>query len=39
MLARGIIGPYCFEDERGRAVTVHTERYVEILDDFLVPDL
>jgi len=37
--ARGIIGPHFFEDERGRAVIVNLEHYVEILDDFLVPEL
>jgi len=39
MSARGIIGPYFFEDERGRAVTVNSERYVKMLEDFLVPQL
>lgn len=39
MSARGIIGPYFFEDGRGCAVTVNSERYVEMLDNFLVPEL
>ena len=39
MSSRGIIGPYFFEDERGCAVTVNSERYVKMLDDFLVPEL
>lgn len=39
MSARGIIGPYFFEDNMGRAVTVNSERYVEMLDNFLVPEL
>ncbi|GBP12630.1 hypothetical protein EVAR_10285_1 [Eumeta japonica] len=39
MSAREMIGPYFFENERGRAVTVNSERYVEMLDDFFVPEL
>jgi len=39
MSALGIIGLYFFEDEKGRAATVNSERYVEMLDDFLVPKL
>jgi len=39
MLARGIIDSYFFEDERGRAVTVNSKRYVNMLDDLLVPAL
>ena len=39
MSARGIIGPYFFEDERGRTVTVNSERYVEMLDNFLLLEL
>lgn len=32
-----IIGPYFFEDERERAVTVTGERYVQMLQNFLAP--
>jgi len=39
MSSRGIIGPYFFEDERGRALTVNSERYVRMLDEFLLPEL
>lgn len=35
----GVIGPYFFEDERGNTVTVNSERYVEMLRGFLVPEL
>lgn len=39
MSSRGIIGPYFFEDARGRVLTVNSERYVKMLDDFLLPKL
>ena len=32
---REIIGPYFFEDERGRPVTINTERYVEMRKKFI----
>jgi hypothetical protein len=35
----GIVGPYCFEDEREKAVTVTGPRYVHMLDNFLGPEL
>nr|XP_022903109.1 uncharacterized protein LOC111415594 [Onthophagus taurus] len=35
----GIIGPYFFEDENNRAVTVTSERYVNMLETFLIPEL
>ena len=35
----GIIGPYFFEDANERAVTVTSERYVHMLDTFLIPEL
>lgn len=35
----GVIGPYFFEDERGTAVTVTSERYVNMLETFLAPRL
>jgi hypothetical protein len=35
----GIIGPYFFEDERERAVTVTGPLYVHMLEDFLGPEL
>ena len=31
----GVIGPYFFEDEAGRAVTVNSARYTEMLRTFL----
>jgi hypothetical protein len=35
----GVIGPYFFEDEAGRAVTVNSARYTEMLRIFLEPEL
>lgn len=35
----GIIGPYFFEDEDGRALTVYSDRYVTMLQDFVRPEL
>jgi hypothetical protein len=35
----GVIGPYFFEDEDGRAVTVTSARYVEMLQNFLMSEL
>jgi len=35
----GIIGPYFFEDERERAVTVTGPCYVHMLENFLGPEL
>lgn len=37
--ARGIIGPYFFEDRRRNAVTVNTERYIAMLQNFFSPAL
>lgn len=34
-----MIGPYFFEDERGNAVTLTSERYVNMLETFLAPRL
>jgi len=34
MSARGIRGSYLFEDERGRAITVTSERYVAMIEEF-----
>ena len=34
-----MIGPYFFEDEAGRAVTVNSSRYTEMLGTFLEPEL
>jgi hypothetical protein len=33
------MGPYFFEDEDARAVTVTSARYVEMLRNFLAPEL
>jgi hypothetical protein len=35
----GVIGPYFFEDEAGRGVTVNSSRYTEMLRTFLEPEL
>jgi hypothetical protein len=35
----GVIVPYFFEDEDGRAVTVTSARYVEMWRNFLTPEL
>ena len=35
----GIIGPYWFEDERRRPVTINTERYVEMMMRKFIPAL
>lgn len=37
--ANGIIGPYFFEDDNGRAVTVTATRYVKMMRDCLIPEL
>lgn len=37
--ANGIVGPYFFEDERGRAVTVRAHNYCDMIREFLVPAL
>lgn len=37
--SRAILGPYFFEDENGRSVTVNTLRYVNMLENFLQPQL
>ncbi|CAH2090217.1 unnamed protein product [Euphydryas editha] len=39
MSSKGIIGPYFFEDRRGRPLTVNTDRYCEMLRNFLAPAL
>lgn len=39
MSASGIIGPYFFEDARGRTVTVNAQRYRAMLNNFLRPAL
>jgi hypothetical protein len=35
----GVLGPYFFEDNEGAAVTVTSERYVEMLRNFCEPEL
>ncbi|CAH2092603.1 unnamed protein product [Euphydryas editha] len=37
--ARGILGPYFFENESGVAVTVRAESYCKMLREFLIPAL
>jgi hypothetical protein len=39
ILAFGIIGPYFFEDETGNAVTVISDWYVHMVNEFLLPEL
>jgi hypothetical protein len=39
ILAFGIIGPYFFEDETGNSVTVTSDRYVQMVNEFLLPEL
>jgi transposase len=36
---RGVIGPYFFEDERGNATTVTSQRYVDMLNTFVAEQL
>ena len=35
----GIIGPYFFEDSDGHSVTVNANRYMDMLQSFLIPEL
>jgi len=37
--SRGVIGPYLFEDENGKAITVTSHRYTEMINEFLSPNL
>jgi len=37
--SRGVIGPYFFEDEDGKAITVTSQRYTEMINEFLSPNL
>jgi len=37
--SRGVIGPYFFEDEEGKAITVTSQRYTEMINEFLSPNL
>jgi len=37
--SRGVIGPYFFEDEDGKAITVTSQCYTEMINEFLVPKL
>ncbi|XP_045504404.1 uncharacterized protein LOC123701036 [Colias croceus] len=39
MSAKCVIGPYFFEDARGRTVTVNSARYVTMLRNFFEPEL
>jgi hypothetical protein len=39
MSSSGIIGPYFFEDALGNAVTVTSERYAYMLENFFTPQL
>ena len=35
MSAKGIIGPFWFENDEGETETVNTERYMEVVRQFL----
>ena len=37
--SRGVTGPYFFEDEDGKAITVTSQRYTEMVNEFLSPNL
>jgi len=37
--SRGVTGPYFFEDEGGKAITVTSQLYTEMINEFLSPDL
>lgn len=37
--AGGIIGPYFFENSRGKAISINTERYCDMIRNFLQPEL
>lgn len=39
MSTRGLIGSYFFSDESGGTVIVNSERYVEVINNFLTPAL
>jgi hypothetical protein len=39
ILAFGVIGPYFFEDETGNSVTMTSDRYVYMVNKFLLPEL
>jgi hypothetical protein len=39
MASFAVIGPYFFEDDKGIAVTVTSDRYTEMLRSFLVPEM
>ena len=35
--SKAVNGPYFFEDEDGQAITVTSQRYIEIINKFLAP--
>lgn len=37
--SRAIIGPYFFEDDNGRNVTVNGDRYLKMINEFFLPSL
>jgi len=39
MSARGIIGHYFFEDKRSNTITVTSEWYVAMIEEFFTPEL
>ena len=36
---RGVTGPHFFEDEDGKAITVTSQHYTEVINEFLSPNL
>jgi hypothetical protein len=39
VLTRGVTGPYFFDDEDGKAITVTSQRHTEMINEFLSPNL
>ena len=39
MSSRHIIGPFFFEDEDGKALTINSDRYIDMLQKYLQPEL
>jgi len=37
--SKGIIGPYFFEDEAGNTITVESQRYHAMIEDYFLPQL
>ena len=39
MSSRHIIGPFFFEDEEGKSLTINSDRYIGMLEQFFLPEL